>query len=204
VLRRTATPIPNATANGQGRGRIQIAEALKADVSGVASQPLSATGTGTLDGSRGGMERVVVECDGTEKVLDDETTSWCEAWNGASWRADDWTGASWRSADWTGASWRTDAWSGASWRDATFAGASWRSDTWTGASWRGASWRTDSFTGASWRDDTWTSGGYGDGESGAFLVGFWGPRPGAGVHLPGELNEADLVALCRGQRLCQQ
>ena len=188
LLKQTAHPITGVDPVAQGAGRLRTAVALVAEPS-TRTQTLTATGTGTLDGSRGASSRVQVECDGVVKVLDDETTSWCEGWNGASWRTDAWSGASWRSDGWTGASWRTDAWSGASWRNATWTGASWRDDSWTGASWRVSRW-----SGASWRGSTWTSAEY-EGEE--FLTGFWGDGTQPGRSLAGELSQAELE-LARG------
>jgi hypothetical protein len=181
LLKQTAAPIPNFTVDAQGAGRIRAYHALLGQPSSE-TQLLTATGTGTLEGSRGSSGRVKVMCDGVEKVVSDETSSWCEAWNGASWRTSTWSGASWRSDGWDGASWRTDAWSGASWRNASWTGASWRTDTWSGASWRVAGW-SDS----TWKDGTWTTAEYEEEE--VFLTGFWGSGTQPGRPLPGELSE---------------
>jgi serine protease AprX len=188
ALRGTASPIPNVSASAQGRGRLQVGAALTADVATVPAQPLTATGTGTLEGSRGTMERVYAVCGDAPKRLDDETTAWCEAWDGVSWRADDWSGVSWRSEGWSGVSWRTDAWSGVSWRGVSWRGVSWRSDDWSGVSWRGVSWRAEDWTGVSWREQAWTGAAYGEDDE-LFLTGFWGERPKYGVRLTGEVAE---------------
>ena len=186
LLKRTAAPISNESVGAQGAGRLRAALALTAEPS-AATQVLTATGTGTLEGSRGTSSRVQVMCDGVTKVLNDEATSWCEAWNGASWRDSTWTGASWRSDGWTGASWRTDAWSGASWRNASWTGASWRSDSWTGASWRVAGW-----SGATWKEGSWTSAEYEEEDAELFLTGMWGNGTQPGRPLPGELTESEV------------
>jgi serine protease AprX len=183
LLKQTAVPISNESTMAQGAGRIRTAVALVSEPS-TETQALTATGTGTLDGSRGTSSRVQVECDGVIEVLDDETTSWCEAWNGASWKDSTWTGASWKSDGWTGASWKTDAWSGASWKNATWTGASWKGDSWTGASWKVSGW-----SGASWKEGSWTSAEYD--EEDEFLTGFWGNGTQPGRPLPGELTEAE-------------
>ncbi|HWG94849.1 MAG TPA: S8 family serine peptidase, partial [Mycobacteriales bacterium] len=183
VLRGTASPIPNVPATAQGRGRLQVGAALTADAATAPVQPLPALGTGTLEGSRGEMERVVVQCDGAQVLLDTERTTWCAPWDGAAWRSDDWSGAAWRSEGWSGAAWRTDTWSGAAWRSGEWTGAAWRTGSWTGAAWR-----TDSWTGAAWREQMWTGAAYGE-EGELFLTAMWGERTRPGKRLPGERAE---------------
>ena len=184
ALLRSAAPIPNVAATAQGAGRLQAGAALTADVTVVPAQPLTGAGTGALDASRGTMARVEVVCNGVAKTLNDETTSWCSTWEGASWRDASWTADYWQSDGWTAMGWSADAWSGASWRGASWRGASWRTEGWSGASWRTTSWTSDQ----------WTSAEYGDEE---FLAAFWGEHTRPGRPLPGERTEDD--ALRRAQ-----
>jgi serine protease AprX len=167
ALMTTAQPIPNVPSGTQGAGRVQVDRALAADVSGVVPQVVTATGTGSLDASRGAMARVSVSCDGVHKVLDDESTAWCAPWDAASWTGGSWTGGSWTGGSWTG--------------------GSWTGGSWTGGSWTGGSWTGMTFTGGSWTGGSWTSAEYEAEET--FLSAFWGERPGWDRPLPGERGE---------------
>jgi subtilisin family serine protease len=193
----TASPIPATLPTAQGAGRVDAGRAVEADVSLVLPQLPIATGLGSLDASRGAMERVSVTCDGATKVLDDETSSWCAAWDptnwtGGSWTEHAWTGGSWTGAiwdggSWTGGSWTGDAWAGGSWTGASWTGGSWTGGSWTGGSWTGGSWTSIAFTGGSWTGGSWTSAEYDTEET--FLNAFWGARPAWTQDLAGEQSE---------------
>jgi serine protease AprX len=101
----TAVPISNYSRNSQGAGRIQIAAALAKDVSSVVSATSNATGTGTLQASRGSSPSVTIKCNGADKVLNDETTSWCATWSSSAWTSSAWTSSAWTSSAWTSSAW---------------------------------------------------------------------------------------------------
>ncbi|HEX9713998.1 MAG TPA: S8 family serine peptidase [Actinomycetota bacterium] len=157
ILKSTANPLPAADTRAQGAGLIDVGAALRATTPLVAAQPFPlATGTGSLDRSRGSA-RVVM--DGV--VLSGEQDIFGEAWNGdpwseASWSGASWSGGTWNGSEWTGASWSGVSWSGASWSGASWSGASWSGASWSGASWSGASWSGASWSGASWSGASWS------------------------------------------------
>jgi serine protease AprX len=197
ALMRTASPMPNIAPTAQGRGRIDIAAALQADVSDVQRQASTATGSGSLDASRGSSERVQVTCGGTVKVLDDETTAWCEPWSGLAWKDSTWSGLAWKSDAWSGLAWKSDAWSGLAWKDSSWSGLAWKSDQWTGLAWKSADW-----SGLAWKQGEWTTASFGDDD--LFLTGFWGDNPPAHKRLPGEISDphtgVDIGAAVRAAR----
>ncbi|MCW2608312.1 MAG: peptidase and in kexin sedolisin [Frankiales bacterium] len=200
ALVRSAVPLPGVDRATQGAGRLALRPAVQAGVGDVRPATPTATGTGSLDASRGAAPRVQVRCGDTTEVLDDETTSWCAPWDGASWTGASWTGASWTGASWTGASWTGASWTGSSFNGASWTGASWTGASWTGASWTDASWTGASWTGASWTGASWTSAVY-EGED-TFLSAFWGARTPWWRSLPGELKEP-APAPCRRAASCR-
>ena len=205
ILKGTAVPLADKTANDQGKGRIALGAALTAPVPTGAAQVTPATGLGSIEKARGGRN-VEVDCgnNGTIDVIIGEIDVRCEAWNGASWTGASWTGASWTGASWTGASWTGASWTGASWTGASWTGASWTGGTWNGASWTGASWTGASWTGsawsgaswtgaswtgASWTGASWTTSNFTTGEYDDFLTVMWGTKTKAGHRVPGEQSE---------------
>jgi subtilisin family serine protease len=193
ALRQTANPIPNVLATSQGAGRIQIDKALAADVSAVVSAVSTATGTGTLEGSRGSSARVLVTCEGVERLLTDETTSWCTPWSGNAWTGNAWTGNAWTGNAWTGNAWTGNAWTGNAWTGAGWSSDGWSGNAWTGTAWTGNAWTGMGWSGNAWTGDGWTSAEYEEADPN-FLSAFWGPHPKPGRSLPGELNEDEVAA----------
>ena len=172
VLATTGTSVTS------GHGEVNVANSAEAPAGPVTSQfwP-QATGTGTLEASRG--SRHVGDRNGTlltgERDIfgspfnsaamaqaEASAASWSggvwngASWSGASWSGASWSGASWSSASWSGASWSGASWSGASWSSASWSGASWSSASWSGASWSAASWSAASWSGASWSGASWS------------------------------------------------
>jgi serine protease AprX len=216
LLRSTAMPLADKTANQQGTGRVRLAPALTADAGPAYSQNPTATGLGSLEAARGGYN-VYAYCNDVETLIQGEIDVMCEAWDpkpwvGSSWRGDAWTGSSWRGAEWTGSSWRgldwsSATWDGSSWRDGTWTGSSWRSHAWTGStwegsSWRGSSWRGSSWRGSSWRSSTWSDSGfssstYDDDVSSdeLFLSAFFGHNPPWHKKFPGETSDPAPLAI---------
>ena len=157
LLMGTASPIANTPATTQGAGRVNVGGALAGDPGAAVQQALAATGTGSIDASRGGRY-VQTDCfaDGTIDVIQGEITDRCEAWNPAAWTGNSWTGNSWTGNSWTGNSWTGNSWTGNSWTNASWTGNSWTGGTWTGNSWTGNSWTGNSWTGNSWTGNSWT------------------------------------------------
>jgi serine protease AprX len=155
ALTSTALPIANVSRNVQGAGRIQINAALGKDVSGVVSAVSNATATGTLQGSRGSAPSVTVKCNGVDKVLNDETTSWCSPWSSSAWTSSAWTSSAWTSSAWTSSAWTSSAWTSSAWTSSAWTSSAWTSSAWTSSAWTSAVYEAE---------DT-------------FLDAFYGPRP---------------------------
>jgi serine protease AprX len=184
ALTSTATPVAGFPRSVQGAGRVSAVSATSANVSAAPAQAMNADGSGSLQASRGTANQVSVTCNGSAKVLNDETTSWCAPWSGTSWTGTAWNSTAWAGTSWTGTSWTGTAWNGTSWT-----GTSWTGTSWTGTSWTGTSWTGTSWTGTSWTGTSWTSAEYDDAVDTSFLSAFWGAHPKWDKHLPGETSE---------------
>jgi serine protease AprX len=189
----TASPIGSIASTLQGAGRIQYGAALAKDVSAVVAKPMVATGLGTLNGSRGGAY-VTTKCNGVDKVLNDETTSWCTAWDGSAWTGSAWTGSAWTGSAWTGSAWTGSAWTGSAWTGSAWTGSAWTGSAWTGSAWTGSAWTGSAwtgmnFTGSAWTGSAWTSAVYEDAST-TFLDAFWGNHPKWYEHVAGETSDA--------------
>jgi serine protease AprX len=199
LLVSTAAPLPTGDANRQGAGRLRYHVAV-ATPAPEATQELTATGLGSIEASRGGVN-VVAMCNDEPTVIAGEIDVQCEAWDPEAWTASDWTGeawtgVSWKGADWTGVSWKNIAWSDAVWTGVSWKGGTWTSDSWMGSSWTGTatpesawtgvSWKDSAWTGVSWKEGTWTTGDWTSGSYDEFLTAWWGASPPPGVQIPGE------------------
>ena len=199
VLKNTAAPIAGVSAESQGAGRVQAGAALTAAPGPASWQTSSATGLGSLDASRGGLN-VYGDCNG-DGVLDPikgEIDVRCEAWQPQAWIDSPWSGVAWTGVAWTGVAWTGVAWTGVAWTNATWNGVAWTGGTWngvawtgvawtgvawTGSSWSGVAWTGSSWSGVAWTGSQWTTAEY---EFDEFQTAFWGNKPPAGVRLPGE------------------
>jgi serine protease AprX len=196
VLTATASPIGTIGQMTQGAGRIQLVAALGA-VPTAPPQPLTATGLGSLEASRGG-EDVTADCNGVSTVITGEMDVQCnpwepQAWTSAPWNGDAWTGVSWKGAEWDGVSWKDVAWSDATWDGVSWKGGTWTSDSWqgssswdgaTGSTWTGVSWKGATWAGVSWKDASWTGTSWTSTDD--FLTAFWGSAPAPGRYVYGE------------------
>jgi serine protease AprX len=223
AMRGTANPISGVGANTQGTGRVNVAAAINANP-GAAEQVATATGTGSIEGSRGNSAHVYADCkrDGTYTEIRGEIDVRCEPWNGSSWTGSSWTGSSWTGSSWTGSSWTGSSWTGSSWTGSSWTGSSWTGGTWTGSSWTGSSWTGSSWTGSSWTGSSWTGSSWtgsswtgsswtGSSWTGSswtsaeyvddsmYLTAFYGNRPRADQHVPGERSEPYGLAKVRGE-----
>jgi subtilisin family serine protease len=155
LLQESARPLLRVSTDCQGAGLIDLNAALQSPTPSVTPSAPLATGTGSLDASRG-THHVQHEGVALEGEYDIFGNLWTGSTNsdffdGASWSGASWSGASWSGASWSGASWSGASWSGASWSGASWSGASWSGASWSGASWSGASWSGASWSGASGR-----------------------------------------------------
>ncbi|MGB8650179.1 MAG: S8 family peptidase, partial [Mycobacteriales bacterium] len=180
ALTSTASPIPGFASSLQGAGRVQAAAALNANVLLVLPSTLRSTGTGTLAASRGSSNTVSVTCNGSVKVLNDETTSWCAPWDSTAWTSTAWTSTAWTSTAWTSTAWTSTAWTSTAWTS-----TAWTSTAWTSTAWTSNTWQSTAWTSTAWTSTAWTSAEYDDT---AFLSAFWGSHPQWWQHLPGEVS----------------
>ena len=166
----------------QGTGAIDVNNALHGAVPNNKQGSTGATGTGSLEQSRGTVH-VVDYADGTTAtptVLTGEkdifgnafsSSSWAGktavgttwqngAWLGSGLAGDGWTGSSWASRTWSsrtwsGLSWASRTWSSRTWSSRTWSGGSWDSRTWSGRTWSGAAWSSRTWSGDSWSGVGW-------------------------------------------------
>jgi serine protease AprX len=171
ALMLSATVPNSARSTYAGAGVPDVNKAIgHAPPTGV-QQPTGATGTGSLEMSRGsahvndGTADLTGEQDIFGHAFDSAAMAAAEAagnaWTGGLWNGNTWTGATWSGNTWTGATWSGNTWTGATWSGNTWTGATWSGNTWTGATWSGntwtgATWSGNTWTGATWSDATWS------------------------------------------------
>jgi serine protease AprX len=177
LLVSTARPLKGYAASAQGNGLLDLRAA-----SAPQKQPLvaptypHATGGGSIEGTRGGLNEIVrgSALSGDQDIfgqsIDTASLATAEAsgdaWSGGSWNRSQWAGTDWSSSswstcawdgtDWTGSSWSADSWSSGSWTGSSWSGSSWSDDSWKGSSWSGSSWSDDGWTGGPWSTDEWS------------------------------------------------
>ena len=187
LLRSTATPILG-TSSSEGSGELNVAAALNHWVSnGFGDRQQLSTGSGSLDGARGGVmltmkgvgltgntdifgnamsgQEVATSLSGGSTLMDSEWLAgdWTgTSWAGPSWQAvwSDttlWSGATWNSASWSSHSWSAAGWNSASWSSASWSSASWSSGSWSSGSWSSGSWSSGSWSSSSWSSSSWSS-----------------------------------------------
>jgi serine protease AprX len=116
LLTTTALPIPDVPAVAQGSGEVRIDRALDADPTGAPRQPLTATGDGSLEASRGGRHvETVCPGDSTPTVISGEVDARCQPfdatrWARQAWTADQWAADQWAADQWTADQWMADQW----------------------------------------------------------------------------------------------
>ena len=155
LLMQSASPIPNADAQAQGAGGLDLRNAFRLPTpSSVQTWP-RATGTGSLDASRGTMK---LEYEGV--ALEGEVDIMGNPWDGAGWSSNSWNGTSWSGGNWNGAGWSGAGWSGAGWSGAGWSGAGWSGAGWSGAGWSGAGWSGAGWSGAGWSGAGWSGAGW--------------------------------------------
>jgi serine protease AprX len=170
LLTGTAKALPSGDRKAQGNGLIDLAAASAAATPNAVQTWERATGTGSLDKSRG---TAIVKHKGKE--LRGETDFTGKKWDapkfakmlkkaaegkgplkgavsasGLSWSGLSWSGLSWSGLSWSGLSWSGLSWSGLSWSGLSWSGLSWSGLSWSGLSWSGLSWSGLSWSGLSW------------------------------------------------------
>ena len=174
LLKTTADRLPRST-SAQGSGALDIKGAFEAATPSTTKARQSwpaATGTGTLEASRGDSH-VMDPADGSilRGELDAMGNPWdarswhaattaAKAWTGGTWNGRTWTGADWSGTSWTARSWGAATWTGRSWSGGDWQARSWHGDVWTSSGWStldlpARSWSQDGWTARSWHEDWW-------------------------------------------------
>jgi serine protease AprX len=166
LLTSTATGLPYLSNKIQGKGEMQLANALTAVPSGRTAQDfLASTGTGSLELARGTDHvsddgvALVGEIDIFRHAFDSSAMATLEAagnsWSGGTWNGNTWSGSSWSGSTWSGSTWSGNSWSGNTWSGNTWSGNTWSGNTWSGNTWSGSSWSGNSWSGNSWSSGSW-------------------------------------------------
>ncbi|HXJ65531.1 MAG TPA: S8 family serine peptidase, partial [Actinomycetota bacterium] len=165
LLMSTAKKCGGFDTQAQGAGEMQLSKAFTTSMPSHIQKFTAATGTGSLDASRGSGDLVMdgVVLAGEQDILasgfaasamatlEGQGKSWSGGtWNGRSWSGADWSGKSWSGKTWSGAAWSGKSWSGSSW-----SGKSWSSGTWTASGWAGTSWSSNNWLAANWSAAVW-------------------------------------------------
>jgi serine protease AprX len=174
LIKITATPllqgntgtVNGGTDNYSGKG-IPNADKATAVTSIAASQAYTnSTGTGTLDGARGGVYVTSngVALTGQKDIFghtfDSAATATLQAssrsWTGGTWNGSRWTGDGWSGSRWTNATWTGTDWAGSRWTGSRWTGMTWDGSRWTGTGWNGSRWTGTGWTGSRWSSSTWS------------------------------------------------
>ena len=166
LLKTTADRLPGAT-TAQGSGVIDIKAAFEAATPSTTRARQSwpaATGTGTLEASRGDSH-VMDPTTGT--VLSGEVDAMGNPWDarswhtattaGTAWAGGTWNNRIWSGADWTGTSWTARSWHAATWTGQSWSGGDWQARSWHGDVWTSTGWSTLDLPGRSWSQDAWSA-----------------------------------------------
>jgi serine protease AprX len=170
MLTHSAQKLPYPTTDDQqGAGVFNLAWALNFAVTYYnATQKFSkATGTGTLEGARGGSH---VTLGGTTLTGEKDIfgNSWSSSsmataeasgstWSGGDWNGSTWSGSTWSGSTWSGSTWSGSTWSGSTWSGSTWSGSGWAGSTWSGSTWSGSGWTGSTWSGSTWSDDIWAT-----------------------------------------------
>ena len=136
-----------------------------------------ATGSGTLDASRGTSRVVDYPDDATSSPLPlsgdrdvyggaFDSAAWAAAtasgstWSGGLWMGRPLTGDGFTGTSWAGRTWSGRTWSGLDWAGRTWSGRTWSGRTWSGGTWDGASWSGRTWSGRTWSGRTWSGDGW--------------------------------------------
>ena len=176
LMKTSAVDLPLCGRTGtMGSGELQLGAMLSAPLPIYVQTVAPATGTGSLELSRGSdhLTRDGVLLKGEQDifgksfdsaamaVLEAAGISWSGGtWNGSVWTGSSWSGSSWSGSSWSGSSWSGSSWSGSSWSGSSWSGSSWSGSSWSGNSWSGSSWSGSSWSGSSWSGNSWSTAGW--------------------------------------------
>ncbi len=152
-----ATNLDSADKKHSGRGMVNISKALKTKPGTYKDKGIWATGTGSLEASRGSSH----VNDGVAE-LRGEIDIFGNPWNGASWaqmsaNQTAWSGGTWRGFTWSGDGWNARTWRDVVWSSGTWSARTWRDESWTARTWRGGSWTAGEWSARTWREAAWSA-----------------------------------------------
>ena len=155
LLRSKAQPLNKVDVDDQGAGEIQLAPTLTAALSSQKQTLTNATGTGSLEASRGSdhISSKGVALTGEKDIFGHPVNTTSLATSeaaGSSWSGGSWNGSTWSGSTWSGSSWCGSSWSGSTWSGSTWSGSTWSGSTWSGSSWSGSTWSGSTWSGSSW------------------------------------------------------
>jgi serine protease AprX len=158
--------VNSANAYYSGNGVVNAVGAAAGNPKDYPAQEFpAATGTGTLEGARGGVyvSDNGVNLTGEQDIFGQPFNAakmataqaaagaWTGGvWNGSRWSGDSWTGNRWAAASWTGNDWAGSRWTGSRWTSMAWDGSRWSGTGWSGSRWTGTTW-----DGSRWSSATW-------------------------------------------------
>ncbi len=104
ALTSTALPLSSTAPAATGHGRAQILQAMNVDPGPARQQPLTATGRGSIEASRGDTH-VTTACGEIVGEID----VFCQPWDGSAWSGSAWSGSAWSGSAWSGSAWSGSA-----------------------------------------------------------------------------------------------
>ncbi len=134
----------------QGRGEVDLRQALTDPATATDSSHTYGTGIGTLEASRGTDHLTL-----NGVVLSGEQDIFGQAFDSAAMATAEAAGNSWSGGTWNGNSWSGDTWSGNSWSGNSWSGNSWSGNTWSGNTWSGNTWSGNTWSGNTWSTGSW-------------------------------------------------
>ena len=169
-------PFAGSSQTYRGGGVISVTRSMNGGGSNGNQTFAPATGTGSIELSRGTVH-AVDPVDGTALRGEQDIFghNWTpQAWatqtaNGTTWNGGNWMGGAWSGSSWTGSSWTSQTWQGRAWLDSNWAGRAWLGRAWLGRAWldtgwSGRAWLSDSgWTGRAWLDAGWSGRAWLDG-----------------------------------------
>ncbi len=173
LLMTTTDAMPAADVLGRGAGQLNVGAALKAPTPVYTQSFPTATGTGSLELSRGSSHVADpangVQLTGERDIMGNAWTpsTWAPldatgrtwsggAWNGTTWSGGDWSGTSWAGRTWSGTTWSGRTWSGSTWSGSTWSGRTWSDAVWDGRTWSGSTWSGRTWSGSAWTGSNWS------------------------------------------------
>jgi serine protease AprX len=165
VLTGNASPLPGLDDATQGAGLLRLRTGY-GSVPAAAQQFAPATGTGSLEKSRGSNHVAITDATGRTTDLTGERDIFgravdtsaiagredgAAAWNGGAFNGNVWTGPGWTSSTWASSSWKSSTWKSSSWASSSWASSTWKCDNWTSSTWKGDGWSGSVWAASYWR-----------------------------------------------------